>query len=412
MKKTLYLLIVLFIFYLLIQIIFNYVGPGHNIQYKVDGFSINEILTQHKKNEIDGYHFEIKKDDLVFVYQIDNIRKGSKLIKDIAYFKNVNYECIRPILRIKGDYLNTICKKGDTYYNYSDIEGNDPEVDQFASKYDKVYKNSTKVLKDNTNLYVYDNLIENHYIALEYYKGVFVINPQNTYKRFSLFRKEKTGKKLSVLVNNYYLVADYNSDYEFHKFYLIDLEYLSKDEIISNSAISFNSYIQGVVDNSVYLFDKDNKKQYKINVKTNQVSEIGNESKGIKVYQNHEFVDSNVYEASEKELTFNKYSTSNVLNNKEYTKIDLVGGEKTGYYYLYEKNGNNYNVYQVPVSNTSIKKYLFSIDDLNGVKYANNYVYYIKEAKLYAYGSFGTRLILNYNNFIYNKDLKYDVYVG
>ena len=139
MKRTLILLIILFIFYLLIQVIFNYVGPGHDIEYKVNSYNIHEILTQHKKDEIDNYYFEISKDDIVFNFQIDNIRQGSKLIKEVKYFENSNYTCMIPILRIKGDYINVVCKKDGIYYNYSDIKGNDPEVDAFAKEYDHTY---------------------------------------------------------------------------------------------------------------------------------------------------------------------------------------------------------------------------------------------------------------------------------
>lgn len=410
MKRTLILLIILFIFYLLLQVIFNYVGPGHDITYKVDGYSVKEILTQHQKEDVDNYYFEISKGDILFNYQIDNVRQGSKLVKDIEYFKNTNYECMIPVLRIKGNYVNVVCKKDGIYYNYSDIRGNDPEVDAFFEDYNRTYQNSDKILKDNANLFVYDNLIDNHYMVLEYYKGIYIINPKNTYKRISLFKKETYNKKLSILVDNYYMVADYNEEYDFHKFYLVDLETGSKSDIISNSSISFNSYIQGVVDHSVYLFDKDNQKQYEIDIKNKVVQEIGNVSKGIKIYQDGKFTNANAYEATEKELLFNK--NNNTLDNKTYTKIDLVGSKTAGYYYIYEAVNGEYRVYRASVRNSKIRTYLFTTTDINHIAYTGNYIYYLKNDKIYAYSNLGSRFILSYKDIMYNNDLKFYVYAN
>lgn len=411
MKRTLILLVILFIFYLVIQMIFNYVGPGHDIEYSVDGYSVHEVLTQHKKEDADNYYFEIKKDDIIFNFQIDNVRQGSKLVKDIEYFKNVNYECMIPILRIKGDYLNVVCKKDNVYYNYSDIKGKDPEVDDFAIKYDKTYENSSKSLKNNANLFVYNNLLEDHYMVLEYYKGIYIINTKDTYKRISLFKKETYAKPLATIVDNYYVVADYNEKYDFHKFNVIDLKTNGKSTIVSNNAISFNSYIEGVVDGEIYLFDKDNQKQYRINVDNETVIEIGNEKKGVQIYQNGEFKNMNVYEVTDKEVLFTN-NTENTIDGKKYAKVDLVGSKTAGYYYIYDLNDNEYTVYRASVRNPKIKTYLFKTTSIDHVAYAGTYVYYLNDGKVYAYSNLGNRLILSYKDIKYNNDLKFFVYAG
>ena len=409
MRRTLILLLILFVFYLLIQMIFNYVGPGHDIDYKVSGYNVHEILTQHHKEDSDNYYFEITKDDTIFTYQIDNFRQGSKLVKKIKYFKNVNYECMIPILRVKEDYVNVVCKKDGIYYNYSDIKGNDPEVDQFASEYDNTYKNKNTVLKDNGSLFVYDNLVDDQYLVLEDYKGIYIINPSNVYRRVILFKKELYKKPIAALVGDYYIVADYDEKYDFHKFYLVDVKTGMKDTLISNSAISFNSYVEGVIDNSLYIFDKDNQKQYKIDVKDETVTEIGNAKTGIQIYQDGEFKDANVYEASEKEILFDSY-TSKVVDDKTYAKVDLVGSKTAGYYYLYDLVDGEYDVYRTSVRNPKIKTYLFRTANINHIAYVGNYIYYLKGDKIYAYNNVGDHLILKYKDIMYNTDLKFYVY--
>ena len=49
--------------------------------------------------------------------------------------------------------------------------------------------------------------------------------------------------------------------------------------------------MQGTIDDEVYLFDKTNKKQYRINLKNNTVSLSGNKSKGIEIYKSDKGID-------------------------------------------------------------------------------------------------------------------------
>ena len=70
------------------------------------------------------------------------------------------------------------------------------------------------------------------------------------------------------------MIADYDNKYEFNKFYLIDIKKGKKETITSNQSISIDSYVQGSYKNDIYLFDKNNKIQYQINIKTKSFSLI------------------------------------------------------------------------------------------------------------------------------------------
>lgn len=411
MKKIFYLLVSLFILYFAVQIAFVFFGTGHSINYKVDNFNISETLTQNKKNEQDNYYFEIKKDDILFNFEIKNIKQGSKLIKRIKYFKNANYECVMPIFRVKGNYTDLICKKDGIYYYYNSIRGNDPEIDNFANEFALEYNNNLEVKKENGNLYVYSNTLNKHYIALEYYKGIYDINSKSNYKKISLFRNEKYTKELSALVKNYYVVANYDEEYDFHNFKIVNLETNGVSNITSNSPISLNSYIQGVIDNSIYILDKSNKKQYELNIKSKDIKEIGNES-GIKIYKDNEFVDGNIYEYLSNEIRFDSKTIDSNFNNITYSKVDKVGNKLSGYYYLYEKVNNVYRVYRTPVMNTSTLLYLFDTTDINSVQYVDDYVYYIYNSEIKYFNELtGNKTLLKYNDMEYNKNLKYYVYI-
>lgn len=418
MKKIVGLLVIFFTIYFCIQIGFKFLDKGHELEYTVNNdnkFDIKEVFTQNARNEKNNYYFEIKVNDSKFSFQtFEGLSKKSKVIKDIKYFKNTNYECILPIFVNDKFVTDIICKKGNSYYYYNSLKNSDPELDNFASQFNYLdnYNDNNTVLKDNGNLFIYDNINKSHYVVLENYKGIYDINDRSSYKKIDLFSNETYKKEISALVRKYYITADYSKQYDFHEFKVVNLENYSTFKIISNNEISLNSYVQGVIGNSVYIFDKSNKIQYEVNVKTKKVIQLGNESIGIKYYENGKFINRNIYDTINEELLFNEYTTDNKLNNNSYARMDKVGNNLSGYYYVYEKVNNKYNVYRMDVQNTNDMIYLFQTDNIDNVYYNRNYVYfndgvYVK----YFSEKTGVKTIAKYNDLEFNKDLKIYVYI-
>lgn len=416
MKKILMLLIVLFTLYFGFQITFRYLDKGHTYEYTLNGdkkFEIKEILTQNTENEKNNYYFEIKVDNEIFSFQTFKIySRATGIIKKIKYFRNANYKCILPLLNKNEQITDMICKKDNLYYYYSSIKGNDPELDSFASdNLDfEIYKDNTDTIKKTSNIYIYNNLLENKYITIDYYKGIYVISKNSKYKKIEIFAKEKYSREISAQVDKYYLCADYDEEYEFHEFKLVNLENSKIEKIVSNYAISFDSYIQGVIDNEVYLFDKTNKKQYKINVKNKEVYYIGNEN-GIKVYKNKEFITENAYKAINENITFNEYTTDNNISILNYNLLSVNGNKLSGYYLVYQKVNNGYKIYKVNVQNQDVITYLFTTTDINSIKVSNDYIFFKdnKEIKYFNEIS-GTKTLLKYNELEFNDKLKFYVY--
>lgn len=416
MKKIFMLLVVLFTLYFGFQIIFRYLDKGHIYEYTLSNdkkFEIKEVLTQNTENEKNNYYFEIKVDNEIFNFQTFKIySRATGIIKKIKYFSNANYKCILPLLNKNEQITDMICKKDNIYYYYSSIKGNDPELDSFASdNLDfEIYKDNTDTIKKTSNIYIYNNLLENKYITIDYYKGIYVISKNSKYKKIEIFEKEKYSREISTQVDKYYLCANYDEEYEFHEFKLVNLENSKIEKIVSNYAISFDSYIQGVIDNEVYLFDKTNKKQYKINIKNKEVYYIGNE-KGIKIYKNKEFVTENVYKAINENIAFNEYTTDNIINISNYNLLYVNGNKLSGYYLVYQKVNNVYKIYKVNVQNQNIITYLFTTTDINYVKISNDYIFFKdnKEIKYFNELS-GTKTLLKYNELEFNNKLKFYVY--
>lgn len=424
MKKLFMMLIIMFIIYFGIQIVFRFFGNGHEYEYSLSNgefdFQIKEKFTNNTKNEIDSYYFEIIVDNTSFSFQTyETFNNANKVIKKIAYYADENYRCILPIFVDNKVVSDIKCLQNNIIYNYNDIQGKHNKLDVFAESlieygYDKNrfidLTNSTGI--DNLSFYK-DNTIENHFIALNNYKGVYVLNDVNSYKikKIDLFDKDVYKTPINIVFKNFYVVADYNSKYRFDKIYVVDITSNKVNEIACEREISFDSYIQGTNNNSIYLFDRDNKKQYEVNLKTNKVLEVGNENTQIKIYRDGSWQKISASNAKNDQILFdNEYKSDIELNG--YDKIDKVGGDVTGYYYFYKKNGNEYSVYRAPVLNSDQKTYLFNTSDINRINYYKGYIYYVYGSEIRYYNDVvGVKKLIKNKELSFNDNLTFGLYV-
>jgi len=414
MKKLFTMLLMLFSFYLIIQIFFDLFSPGDEYIYEITvgniDFEIEEI--SNFKGKLDNYMYNIKANESVFSFQIfNNYDKKTKILTDIKYFKNGKYECIFPIFIDNLNLSDVMCLNNDILYYYNTLKGSDTDLDKFVSEL-PFYNNEQFIDKSSKTqiegVYVYkDNLIKNHYIGLNNYKGIYDIssNFNSVVYNITLFKKDVYNQKLSVFTDEFYLAADYNQEYKFNKINVVNLVELDAYTIVSDKEISIDSYIQGVIDNVVYLYDKDNKIQYEIDIEKKSILQYS--SKNIKYYNNGEWTTMSVADANN-EL---KFKTSNIdYENKQYDRIDKVG-EETGYYYLYKNNGNKYDVYRINIQNKSGLTYLFSTKKTTAISYVDNYVYFLNGNKAQVFNDgFGIKTLIEYNELEFNKNINFNVY--
>ena len=175
---------------------------------------------------------------------------------------------------------------------------------------------------------------------------------------------------------------------------------LKSSTIVSDKAISMDSYIQGVVDNKIYLYDKDNNIQYEIDPAKQTIIKLSNEIK----YYDGTWTTMTVKEAKEeKKFVVNKVD----YENNDYIKIDKVDS----YYYLYKKNDNKYDCYRINKQNQLGLIYLFSTQSIDSINYVDNYVYFIEDNKVKVFNdTFGIKNILDYKELEFNKNINFYVY--
>ena len=407
MKKLFLMLIVLFLLYLGIQFAFYWFSNGQENEYKIkNGSNIFEIK-ELSNFENHNYLYEIKIGETIFSFQIFNdYGKNIKILKDIIYYNEDNYECILPIFDGEKIFTDLMCMNDGHLTYYHNIKNE--KITSFVNKIeiynsDQFNDKSNSEKKEGISIYK-DNLIDNHYLGLTSYKGVYNISPKFNYLIYNvtLFKKDIYNQKLGAFIDDYYVVADYNEKDSFNKINVINLVTLKSSTIVSNKSISFDSYIQGIVDNKLYLYDKENNIQYEIDPKEEKIIKLSNEIK----YYDGSWSTMSVKEAKEEKM----FITEKIdYKNNDYVKID----QTNNYYYLYKKNGNKYDCYRINKQNELGLIYLFSTDSLELISYVDNYVYFSNGNTINVFNDqFGIKKILEYNEIEFNKNIKFYVYAN
>ena len=394
MKYLIKKLIIFFLIYIgLNQIIFT-LDRGHEVNYNIGNFSIKESYSSMDNR----YYFIIKSDKFNTNFQIkENYKKSERIIKKLYYKKIDNYKCLLPIFKDNRQIIDIMCTKDDTIFYANTLNNKNIEKEFEKKGYKNKYKDNAKeIIISNTQSIYKDNIQKNTYIALETYKGLKLFNGKET--EIKLFENDVYKKPISTFNNKYYLVADYNSEYTFNKMHLVNIINGEKITIRSYDDISFDSYIMGEVDGKLYLFDKENNKQYEIDLEEKMINHIGNKN-NIKYY-NGKWTEITLNEAkSEKKFTTHK-------DVKGYERVDKI----KNYYYFYKKENNKYKVYRADKNNKKLKTYLFDTTDIANITYINDDIYYKNQSTFNIYSKSTSKKLINEKEIEFNNDISFGIY--
>ena len=401
MKYLFKTLIVFTVVFFALKFILFMFDTGHNITYNVGNFKVKEELENKEKN---NYYFELIHEKFKINFQINkNYNKAEKVINKIEYKKIDDYQCVLPIFKNGQILTDVMCLKDNNITYAHDL--NNKKIKDYLNTLKKYgyntndYKDNAKAIKlSNTQTIYEDNFLENHYIAMETYKGLNLFNGKKS--NVQIFDNDVYTKPISYFTDKYYIVADYTAEYTFKMFHVINIINGNQIDIRSYDDISFDSYIQGAVNDDIYLFDKDASKQYKISIKNESV-ELFHDKNNLQTY-NGKWEDISLTEALDGKI-FNPYQTNDV---EGYDKVDKVGN----YYYIYEKENDYYNVYRADIQNKKQKTYLFKTTDLNSVIYLEDAIYYLNKDTFYYHYNYGERRVITNTELEFNKDLSFGVY--
>lgn len=425
MRKLTMMLLSLFVIYFIIQISFNFFGTGHTIVYNLkegeNFFTVEEKFTNNTSDEVNSYHFKIKfKDDEIVFQTYEYFSNNERIINKIEYFEDDNYKCILPVFSSGRTVSDLLCLHNNSLTYYHNLIGKSKKLDEFANKltmYDIGSKFIDKIeTKNKTELetitFYEDNILENHFISFTDYKGLFTLNKINFKKihHIDLFKNDVYKRDIEVFLEDYYIVPNYNQKHDYNDIFILNTVDNKLIKISSHQKISFDSYIQGLIDNKIYLVDVKNNIQYKLDLKKEIILEVGNVDTGALIYENGKLNRVKFDEVASKPYLFYKKELSS--SDKTYYKIDKMHYENTGYTYFYKKNKNSVEVYRAPNASTDLKTHLFTVDNIQNVKYVDDYIYfedghYIK----YYSDKTGLKTLLKNEEYSFNKNLKFWAYI-
>ncbi len=412
MKKMFKLLVILFILYFGVQQLYVFLNREHSVSYKIHDVMVNELY-RNKKGITDGYYFDVVYNEYSFPFKIfDKLNKQKHIIDDVKIYEGDIYVCAN--ISIKKDFnaTNIKCYKDDVLYYYSDIKGIDSKLDNMIkeSAYDinKFTGDSKGENKDDVTYYI-NNFYKKHNILLSVYKGAYLFGNKvtNNARFIKLFDKDQYNKGLEYALDKYYIVADYNDTHEFLSLKRINIATGGLDEIKIVDPISFDSFIQGGVDNKLYIIDRPNKAQYEIDLKTKTEDMVGGINSGAQVYTNNEWKTLNINDVINDNIVFND-DVSNLVYGNQYEFVKHYGN----IYVVFEKNEDYYDAYMIyEEDNWHAKNHIFKCSDPSKVTYKNGYFYYTLDDEIKIFkDSIGNRTLIKYSELKYNKNLNYFVY--
>lgn len=352
-----YLLIFILLIILIIHITNNFKSRSYSIEYKIEDYNISENFD--KDSNI--YFYTIKYNGLEYDF-ISNINyvQEKRLIKNIEEHKNGEYIC----LTIKSEYIKTnpLCSLNERLIDFRliPIELQKELADYFINvdELDEEYQNYTIYNKDN-NLLIWN------------YKGFNYLNDKKI-NNIEVFTKDIYDIPIVAKVENYILLPDYEQEYNFNTFYIVSLEDKKAIKWQTKYEISFDSYILGTHEKSIYLVDRQNKIEYEIVPHKQKLRIVGTGNKTGTIYENGEF----------KKISLNKLISSDYQFKDQKQYNFFIKDNKLYLSYFDSKN-------EILVSNKKIT---------NLISYSNDNAYYLVDDTLFKYNlKYGEIKLIKYS---------------
>lgn len=414
MKRIFTFLFFLAILAIIYQFGVNFLKSGHDITYDLVTddveFKVREIYDKKKRG---FYTLIMENDDYSFIYEVkDTFNKRKKIIQDVEAIKIDDTMCIYPIY-LKDTYSSNItCSKKNDNSTYSYSYYKDNQLVKQLEESLKTKKITSKSWNTDEIQGTPDGIITNYkenmlngdIVLVWLYNSIYIMENDKTYY-LSLFDQDVYENKAGTLVGYNYYIPKYNNDtlQEFATYYRINIKRREKHELRLTDILSKNTYINGVVDNKIYIFDPKNLIQYEISDDSNNPRKIGDKEINAQYY-NGSWQDKSINEFKDKEVKFVK-DYSNITELKQYTYQEIY--ETDRYYYL----NNNGEISRLYKNDLNKRVVLFKLDGIKSITVNKDTIYFIIDDTLYYYNeNQGIKKLLQRNEFKYNYSNVYAVY--
>ncbi len=404
LKKAISFSIVLLLLFLVYQFLVVFIKHEHDITYVVNSDELYNVEEKYSKDKEDFYTFKVTtSDNEVFLFEVDNsFNKQKEIIKDIISFKNDNIKCLT--LLFKDDITTEpICQKNGELMAFSYVK-NDADFSEYIEKIpnfdlNKYDKGSERREEYDLSLNT-DYLDDNETIIVYSYKKVgFYDKKVSKYLTFSVLDNYKNI--MGSVVGKYYVIPYFNATQTITQYLKYNLETGSDERIDLTSKLSKQTYINGVYNDKLYLFDKSDMKQYTFDPYKEEITLIGDESKNGFAYINGKEQEISVYDLNNGTVKF----SDNADDYKDLKYDSIFICEK---YAIIYKDGAFYKVYKDYLDRPIL---LLKEENAQEIKMKYGNIYYIKDDSIYRYNKYGSVSLITRNELKYNTDNVFDVYV-
>ena len=398
-KKIIFVIIVVFI----VLSITNYLKKEHTVKYKINNYDIKEHFYLSKGHYYDMIITNKKKK---YIYTInEDLGKDKKIITDIKEYKSNDLTCIVPV------YKENITNNFYCLLNKQQVSANylyDTNNSDFKKIYKKAKKHNIKLSQNNKskknykNLVVYQkNISKDHFYFIWNYKGIYVVSKDEIkYKKFVDY--DIYDNVMDCVVDDYYVLFDNSSVNGIEDVYYYDINKDKLDKFELKTKLTKNSYINGVVDNSIYVTDRKQKKEYAVKIKDKTITEVDNDQTKYLVYDNN----------TKKELTKSDYFMkdfffdNNLIIDKKITKSKELKKEYNYYYFIEDSK-----LYKALDTNKTHRILLAELDNITDWLVRDREVLLLRDDTIYVYiDGKGLRKILTTNELKYNYKNIYDLW--
>ena len=398
-KKIIFVIIVVFI----VLSITNYLKKEHTVKYKISNYDVKEHFYLSKGHYYDMIITNKKKK---YIYTInEDLGKDKKIITDIKEYKSNDLTCIVPV------YKENITNNFYCLLNKQQVSANylyDTNNSDFKKIYKKAKKHNIKLSQNNKskknykNLVVYQkNISKDHFYFIWNYKGIYVVSKDEIkYKKFVDY--DIYDNVMDCVVDDYYVLFDNSSVNGIEDVYYYDINKDKLDKFELKTKLTKNSYINGVVDNSIYVTDRKQKKEYAVKIKDKTITEVDNDQTKYLVYDNN----------TKKELTKSDYFMkdfffdNNLIIDKKITKSKELKKEYNYYYFIEDSK-----LYKALDTNKTHRILLAELDNITDWLVRDREVLLLRDDTIYVYiDGKGLRKILTTNELKYNYKNIYDLW--
>ncbi len=405
-KKTISFTLIILLLLLVYQFVVNLAKSSHYITYTITKedklFNVDEKYI--KEDGKDYYLIKVSDKDNNFIWRLDNtFNKQKNIIEDVKIIEQDGYYCLGLSFVGKKYYAYPECIKDNSLMSYSSVKDK-VNLKSFVSKITD--KNKEKYSTDSSKrteelLIVNKDYLDEKEALLIYSYKLMSLHYLNYARNFSFSNSDNYKNEYGALVGKYYVIPRLTSLPTINTFMKYDIVDGIKKEITLPMTISKLSYINGVYDNKLYVFDKSDKRQFEIDPYTDEVTLIGTvDEEGITVI-NGKKEKISVYDLEKNKVEFSADLTP-------YSEIDYDQIYVDDDYAVYTKNGDFYKVYN---GYENIPIYLFTEPNAHNVRVTNGNVYYVKDNSIYKHNVYGSFVLASRNEFVHNYDNIFDIYV-